>query len=129
MRKHVSAAAAAALMAGCSTSSTWRPVDTAREAVWMGVTLIDYGQTLNIASHPERWEEKNPILGKHPSRSQVNAYFAASALFHPAVSAVLPTDACVGPICDWRAAWQWMTISVEAGVVGHNYSLGVKTDF
>lgn len=89
---------------------------------------IDYGQTLDIASNPQ-WKETNPILGEHPTRSEVTRYFAVAAVLHPTISALLPTDKCLGPVCDWRKAWQWVTIGVEAGYVAHNYSLGIRTDF
>ena len=114
------------LVSGCST---WRKEDTVRESVALAFIAVDYGQTKTIARNPQQYHETNPILGEHPSVGQVNAYYIATAVLHPTLAALLPTDHCIGPICDWRAAFQWVTIAVEAGYVAHNYSIGIKTDF
>lgn len=110
--------AIAALLTGCAG---WTKQDTYRQAAVMALLVVDHGQTLNIAKNPETFHENNPILGKHPSVAEVNRYFLAAYVLHPTVSAVLPTRQ--------RRWWQWITIGVEAGVVAHNYSLGIRTDF
>ncbi len=40
---------------------------------------VDWLQTRNIAKTPDRWREKNPILGRHPTLKQVNWWFGTSA--------------------------------------------------
>ena len=42
--------------------------------------LLDWGQTLNIAQHPDHWHELNPLLGPHPSTGSVNMYFGLATL-------------------------------------------------
>lgn len=96
----------------------WRGEDTARELVYMTSHIIDWRQSLYIADHPWLHAEGNAILGPHPSDSEVNRYFAATALLHMGVSYVLPHK--------WRTAWQYITIGVEVGVNYHNYRAGVK---
>lgn len=41
--------------------------------------VIDWRQTLVIARNPQRWYERNPALGEHPSVARVNAWFALMA--------------------------------------------------
>jgi hypothetical protein len=93
--------------------------------------VADHGQTLEIAAQPEKWYEKNPILGPYPSRGEVNAYFMAVEVLHPIVAWALPTEACIARWlpCDWRAAWQHVTIMVQAGSVNNNYQLGIGFGF
>jgi hypothetical protein len=78
-------------------------------------------QTRDIARNPDRFYESNPVLGRHPSLSAVNAYFAAGILAHTAVAMALPPG--------WREPWQYMTIVFQAGVVAHNASIGVEMGF
>lgn len=96
----------------------WREADTARELVYMTTHIIDWRQSLYIADHPYTHTEGNLILGPHPSDSEVNRYFAATALMHLGISYMLPHK--------WREAWQYITIGIEAGVNVHNYKAGVK---
>lgn len=42
--------------------------------------VIDWRQTLSIARNPERWYERNPALGEHPSVARVHVWFALIAL-------------------------------------------------
>jgi hypothetical protein len=106
------------LLSGCAT---WRKEDTYREAAALALIAVDHGQTLNIAKHPEKWTETNPILGEHPSIAEVNRYFVAAYILHPTISAVLPPK--------YRTWWQWVTIGVQAGYVTHNFSIGINMDF
>jgi hypothetical protein len=89
-----------------------------RACFFAGITAIDWGQTLNIADHPEKWSETNPIFGKHPSRGKVNTYFASVLVLHPLVSAVLQKK--------YREIWQWVSIGVSSYYVGHNYHVGIS---
>jgi hypothetical protein len=53
--------------------------------------LLDWGQTLNIAQHPGRFHELNPILGPHPSTGSVNTYFGLATLANLGMGALGPT--------------------------------------
>lgn len=99
----------------------WSREDSYREAVYLTVHILDWTQTLNIARNPDKWHEKNPILGRHPSVGKVNAYFATTAAIHVGLAYLLPAE--------WRKTFQYLSIAVEGGVVAHNYSIGIKTDF
>lgn len=102
-------------------ASDWTEADTAREVAYLALHVMDWGQTLDIADHPERFYERNPVLGRHPSRGDVNRYFIITGLLHPVVSYMLPRG--------WRDGWQYVTIGVEVGCVGANARLGVGFGF
>jgi hypothetical protein len=85
------------------------------------VLAADWLQTREISRNPDRFYETNPVLGRHPSLSAVNAYFAAGLLAHTAVAMALPPP--------WRGPWQYLTFAFEAGVVAHNASLGIGFGF
>jgi hypothetical protein len=104
-----------------SYASDWSKVDTALQITYSALHVIDWGQTLDIAKHPKDWSETNPILGKHPSISKVNSYFAATLVGHAVVSYLLPKP--------YRRIWQCMWIGIEAGYVTHNYSVGINVRF
>ena len=91
-----------------------------RELAFMVVGLIDYGQTRDIKNHPEL-EERNPLLGKHPSDSRIRNYVLAAGIAHVGITYLLPRE--------YRPYWQWGTLVVELGVVRHNHSLGLRVDF
>lgn len=106
------------LIIGCAG---WTTADTYRETAYMAMHVADWGQTLDIADHPEKWHEHNPILGNNPSRGRVNAYFITTAVLHPVVSAALPEP--------YRKWWQYGTIGLEAVCVGNNARIGIGFGF
>jgi len=103
----------------------WTKADTAREVAYLALHVADWGQTLEIADHPEKWHENNPVLGDHPSRGQVNAYFIATGLLHPVVSYGLRKYTPDG----WVQAWQYVTIGIEVGATANNLKLGIGFGF
>lgn len=107
-------------LVGCG-SRTWTRADTAREAAYLALHVVDWGQTLEIADNPERWHERNPVLGSHPSRGEVNRWFLGTAVLHPVVSYLLPDDL--------RPYWQYGTIGLELYCVGNNAALGIGMGF
>lgn len=114
------------LFLGCSSSARagdWSTGDTYRQAVVTGLLLADWGQTRDIAQHPNRFQEfeSRPVLGDTPSVGKVNNYFAVAIIGHAAVSYLLPTD--------WRAGWQYVVIGVELNTVAHNRSIGLRVSF
>ena len=110
-----------ALLAGSAQADDWTTADTQREAVYMVMHAMDWAQTRTIARNPDKWGEANPILGRHPPIDRVDAYFAMAALTHVAVSAALPIE--------YRSAWQYVSITIEAMYVMHNVSAGVNIKF
>lgn len=99
----------------------WTADDTKRQAVYLVLHTIDWGQTRNIANNPKQYYEINPVIGEHPTTGRVNGYFLATALLHTGIAYVLPAD--------WRKSFQYVTIVIEAGVTNRNRNLGVKIDF
>lgn len=110
-----------ALAASTAHADEWRTEDTQRETAYMVLHAMDWAQTRNIARNPDRYFEYNSIIGRHPSVGRVDAYMATSALLHIGVTRVLPAE--------YRAAWQYITIGVKAGLVQHNFSVGLSAKF
>lgn len=116
------------LGAGPVYASDWTKADTAWQLGYLALHVADWGQTRNIVRRADTGcdgdptcIERNPFLGRNPSLKRVDTYFAVTALAHTAISYALPSD--------WRRGWQMITIGMEAGVVGYNYSIGLKMDF
>ena len=101
-----------------SASDPWTSGDVGRESVYQVLHAVDYLQTREIARHPEKYYERNPILGNHPSEGNVALYFAATSLLHLGVAYALPRGL--------REPFQYVTILIPAGMVAHNFGLGIK---
>ena len=52
------------------------------EWVWQSLHAIDMAQTIRIAKNPDKFQELNPLLGKHPSTSEVVAFAVATSVSH-----------------------------------------------
>jgi len=110
------------LLVACPAhADEWTKEDTYREAAYLALHVADWGQTLEVANHPDEYHETNPVLGSHPSRGRVNAYFIATGILHPVVSYVLPRP--------YRELWQYGTIGIEIICVGNNAAIGVGFGF
>lgn len=96
----------------------WSNADTKREAVYLVLHTMDWAQTRNIARNPDKWHEQNSILGSHPSTSQVDQYFVATAAIQFAIAYYLPVE--------YRKAFQYLSIGHDAGYVVHNFSIGIR---
>ena len=64
-------------------------VDRANILVFNVLQSVDMLQTLEIANN-DAFYEKNKILGKHPSESQVITYFIARGFAHYHVTKMIP---------------------------------------
>jgi len=109
-----------AFAASARAQDPWSRADVVRESAVMAVSLADWGQTLNIEER-DGCHEQNPMLGPHPSRGQVNTYFAASLLLHLGIVWALPAR--------FRPAFQYASLGFELGIVGHNARLGLRITF
>lgn len=98
----------------------WSTQDKLLEGAFVVATALDWGQTMDIANHPDLYE-RNRILGRHPSNATINTYFATSILIHAVVA-----DQLHGK---WRTAWQATWIGLEVGTVQRNYALGIRLNF
>jgi hypothetical protein len=98
----------------------WSKRDIALESAWITLNIIDWSQTRYISKHPEFYES-NPILGRHPSISAVDTYFAAGTLLHIGVTHILPSK--------YRPYWQMITIMGSGACVINNNRIGVGLNF
>ena len=94
----------------------------ATEWVYQGFAVADMLTTLDIAKHPG-YTEMNPILGPHPSDGRVVGYFALTGLLHYGITRALVMGDMPRPLIQ---VWEATGIALEAGMVGHNYSIGLR---
>lgn len=110
----------------------WTREDTYRQAAMTALLIVDWGQTRYLVKHPidpkqpdgtYNWRKEgyNSVLGEHPSIGRVNNYHVIVIAGHAAVSTMLPSD--------WRKAWQYVWIGIEADTVYRNHHIGLKVDF
>lgn len=104
-----------------AVAGDWSAEDTKWQAAYIALHVADWGQTRDIAAKRDRYFEQNPVLGKHPSVKRVDSYFLATSIAHTAISYALPPDL--------RRRWQQITVVVQAGVVAHNYGIGLNINF
>jgi hypothetical protein len=97
--------------------ASWTRSDVALEAAYAALALADWGQTNTIAATPGFYE-KNPLLGRKPSRTATGLYFPAMVVGHAAVSYLLPST--------WRRVWQCVTIGYEGAAVLGNFQAGIQ---
>ena len=95
-------------------------VDKANIVVFNVLQGIDMLQTLEIANN-DNYYEKNKILGKHPSESQVITYFIARGLAHYHVTKMIPQK--------YRNIWHGYNIVYNYDVIRDNHQLGIRIDF
>lgn len=91
-------------------------MDIAPELIYLTLLLADARQSQYALDHPPL-RESNPLV----NRWGVKKYFAASALTYAAISYTLPRS--------WAPYWQYGTIAVQAGFVGHNAQVGARIGF
>lgn len=110
-----------ALFSLSAHADEWREADTYRESAYLTLHVMDWLQTRHIANNPDKFHEKNPILGTHPAVEQVDTYFAATGLLHYYVASILPAE--------YRKGFQYITIGMQAKSVSNNIALGIKFNF
>jgi hypothetical protein len=106
----------------------WTKKQIMLEAACETLLLVDYGQTLNIAKNPNKYYERNPILGEHPSVESVSAYCLSWIVIHPLVTHFLPSKSKENKWVN-RENWQYVTIAVEVGAIGNNFNIGIGLRF
>jgi len=99
----------------------WTTQDKSLEATWQVLHFIDWRQTRTIAKHPDDYYEMNPILGKHPSTTEVDIYMISGAILHPIITHYLPKK--------YRPWWQGITIIMSTTCVVNNFIVGIGMDF
>ncbi|MFA6972415.1 MAG: hypothetical protein WC208_13600 [Gallionella sp.] len=121
----------------------WTTTNTVLEVAFQVLNIIDWGQTRYIALHPRRcysnyattaagntWSnnctgheesESAWIIGEHPSTETVDTFMILSAILHPLVSYLLPSNC--------RAAFQYITIGDKLNATVGNATIGIKMSF
>ena len=85
---------------------------------------LDALQTMHIAESCRAgagYYERNPILGRCPSKAEVSRYFIGTAVLLSAVHAVLPERYAKYSTGLW--------LVVETGTVAHNAAIGLRFKF
>jgi len=109
------------LNSSASMAASWGQNDSQRQWLYLTAHGLDWLQTRYIANHNEAYYETNPILGREPSQEKVDIYFLSTALLHSWLAYSLRPQ--------YRKWFQYSTIVMETGYVGHNINLGIGFDF
>lgn len=114
------ALALAVTLCGCA-SEPWDSTDRALGYTALGATVADWGQARYIANHSAQFQDKNPILGPHPSRAKVDAYFVGAIGGGYLLADALPSR--------YRKLFLGGAVVLEISVVHNNRSIGVRFGF
>ena len=107
---------------------SWTGEDTVCEVTFAGITAIDLMQTNRFVG--DGYEERNPVLGKHPSRTEVNTLIPLAIAGHAIIAYMLPAETVLwGYKLRPRRMWQNVWIGIEMGAVNHNHVHGVRISF
>lgn len=124
MKALVAIGALCPLMVACAS---WDPETRALEAAYQTVSAIDTAQSVELSKHLERYSEvgwpTRYAIGNKPSPAASAAWGVGRGMAHAYVTDVLERGG--SPL--WlKRGWQCVSIGVEAGAVGHNYSIGLR---
>jgi len=94
------------------------------EWVYQGLAVLDMAQTMSALDDKcGCYKESNLFLGKNPSDLELVAWTAATGVLHGYITYKLIEN----DYPDWVIkTWTYTSIVVRAGVVYHNFSVGVK---
>lgn len=112
------------LLVGCIYESSAEDAPLVQDPLlWTAEATLaaDWLQTRQIALHPEKYYEINPLIGPHPSQGLVNSYFALCALAEYKSASYLP-----------KREREWFLLaltSMEASYVAHNWRVGLRIGF
>jgi len=86
----------------------------------MSLHVVDWAQTRTIALNPDKYYERNPFLGRHPSVGRVNTHFAIGLVGLPLLAHYVPS------IRNY-VLWSWGALELAA--VSNNYYIGIRATF
>lgn len=109
------------LVPAICAAEEWTAVDRSLYGASVVLGVVDWAQTRTIAANPDRYHENNSVLGEHPSKGRVDAYFAVSAVVVYLVTDYLPSDL--------RKVFLSGAVALEVKCVSHNYQLGISARF
>ena len=96
----------------------WTPADTGWE-IGSELGILHEWAQMTTGNYVHGFDEE--VLGGHPQRRSINAYFGAWMLAHPLISFALPAP--------YRRFWQVGTIGFEIVVSRRNAQLGCRVHF
>lgn len=111
-------------------SDPWSTSDKIRGGLFLGLSYVDYKQTIYIAEHPEEFSERNSFLGNHPSKNRVTNHFIIATGINLIFMDYLPSSYDIGGLnINPRATWQYLSIANELFHVVHNKKFGIDISF
>lgn len=108
------------LMPSQVAADDWTDTDTAMQVLYSGLRVVDWNQTLQLTGRDDLIEA-NQMLGKYPSKDEVNLYFASTLLGHYFIARKLPQP--------YRAYWQMIFIVPQFETIENNNRNGLRVDF
>ncbi|MFM1991288.1 MAG: hypothetical protein RJA99_4245 [Pseudomonadota bacterium] len=117
--RYLIGAAVAALLVSGARAQDWTATDRALLGAALVLHAADWSQTLRIIDTPGMYET-NPVLGRHPSRGDVNAWFFGVGLTVSLLAYALP---------DYRRQILGTWVTVGLFYVAHNAGIGVRIGF
>lgn len=99
----------------------WTTTDKQLAVAAGAVLMLDWGQTLYVARHPQQFVENNRLLGEHPSVVRVNTYFLTVLAAGIGATAFVPDQ--------YRTYLLGGALAFEIGVVARNRHVGIRLSF
>jgi len=112
------------LLCSCATfknADPWTGEQIVLQSVAAVLKVADWGTTLDIVEKADRYYEVNPVLGKHPSKNEVNKYFMVSMGTQILITHLLPSE--------YRNWWLGSNILISGYWVKNNYGIGLRINF
>ena len=103
--------------ASANAFDVWDKQDKILFALSTASMAVDWRQTKVIAENPTQFQETNPLLGKHPSASDVDVYFAAAFVGTTVIAHILPSK--------YRKVWLLGLMTVSVVCIANNIRIGV----
>jgi hypothetical protein len=113
----------------------WTKADTALQATFISLGLIDWAQTRWMAKQDWYWKdthhiEMNPFLGRKPHQDKADFLIPVGLVLHTVVAMALPSSYKIkGFDIMPRRTWQLIFIGAELGAVGNNFNIGARIGF
>lgn len=106
---------------GSAKAAEWDSTDKVLFGSFVTLEAVDALQTYRIHQHPEKYEETNPLFGKHPNMGLVIG------------AKTLVTGGLYYLVRDMSSSDRKLILGVadalQFSVVAHNYSIGLKLGF
>ena len=119
-----------ALFSGCSSfelpkATSWSQWDTNKRTAFVASNIAiaaDWGTSLNLTErYDEGYWEKNKILGRTPSRGDVNKYFIAKTMLNYNMARYMQEP--------WDTWSLYFTTIAHGKAANDNIGIGLKVDF